>query len=133
MTSTCDTSVLIPALLPWHVAHVAAREAVSAVTSVPAHVLVESFSVLTRLPVGHRISAASAAEALDRLAWTAVSLPPPAHRELIRRASEAGVSGGAIYDGLIGATAQHHGLRLLTRDARARRTYDALSVGYTLV
>ncbi|MEX0427861.1 PIN domain-containing protein [Nocardioides sp. DS6] len=44
-----------------------------------------------------------------------------------------GVGGGATYDALIAATAQHHEHRLLTADRRARATYDALGVDYEVV
>lgn len=37
-----------------------------------------------------------------------------------------GVSGGATYDGLVGATAAEAHLPLLTLDRRARRTYEAV-------
>lgn len=38
------------------------------------------------------------------------------------------VSGGAVYDALVGATALEHRLKLATRDKRALATYRALEV-----
>jgi hypothetical protein len=45
----------------------------------------------------------------------------------------AGISGGAVYDGLIGLTAATAECRLLTRDGRASKTYERLGVDYHLV
>ena len=49
MRWACDTSVLVPALVSWHEAHERARAAIREVSCVPAQVLVECYSVLTRL------------------------------------------------------------------------------------
>jgi predicted nucleic acid-binding protein len=130
---TCDTSVLVPALVSWHPGHAESREAVAQATAVPAHVLMEAYSVLTRLPSPHRVAAAAAAEVLAALALEPVVLPGAAQRTLIAVLGPAGIRGGAVYDALVGATAQHHSLHLVTRDRRARAAYDELGVGYTLV
>jgi len=37
--------------------------------------------------------------------------------------------GDATYDGLVALAAREHGAILVTRDARARSTYEALGVG----
>jgi len=47
--------------------------------------------------------------------------------------SAEGVRGGAIYDALVAATASHQGTTLLTRDHRARVTYDLVGVDYAPV
>lgn len=135
MTSTtCDTSVLIPALASWHPAHAECRKVVMEdVTSLPAQVLVEAYSVLTRLPAPHRIAPAVAERAVTSLALPVVVLSGDQHRDLIASLARASVSGGAVYDGIVAATSREHDLHLLTRDRRARATYDALGVGYTLV
>lgn len=131
---TCDTSVLVPVLLSWHENHRAARRAVlGEVQHVPAHVLLETYSVLTRLPAPHRISPVSAADAVARLPMTALVLPGDAHSGLVNDLGRARVRGGAVYDALVAATARHHGLRLLTRDRRARATYDVVGVEYTVL
>ena len=44
-----------------------------------------------------------------------------------------GIAGGAVYDALVGATANEHGLSLATRDLRALETYRALEVRIELV
>lgn len=47
-----------------------------------------------------------------------------AHRHL----ALLGVAGGATYDGLVALAAREHEAVLVTRDARARPTYEALGV-----
>lgn len=47
-----------------------------------------------------------------------------AHREFARR----GIAGGATNDGLVALAARERGAVLVTRDARARSTYEALGV-----
>jgi hypothetical protein len=37
-----------------------------------------------------------------------------------------GISGGAVYDALVGLVAAEHDVQLATRDARARGTYEAV-------
>ena len=63
---TCDTSVLVPALLSWHPAHEECRAAVVEVAVLPSHVFLETYSVLTRLPAPHRVAARDAAAAVRR-------------------------------------------------------------------
>lgn len=46
---------------------------------------------------------------------------------------EAGIDGGAVYDGYIGLIATEYGETLLTRDTRAVRSYLRLGVNYELV
>lgn len=132
MSATCDTSVLVPALIPWHPDHDTAREAVSRdVTTLTAHVVLECYSVLTRLPAPHRIPPAAAAEAISALTHPVATLPADAHKDLVVRLSRDGIRGGAIYDALVAATSLHHDLTLLTRDRRARPAYDAVGVRCT--
>lgn len=130
---TCDTSVLVPALAAWHRDHEVARAALADVAAIPAHVVLECYSVLTRLPSPHRWDAASAAAVLAALDVEALELHGDGHRQLVAELAHHGVRGGAVYDGLVAATVRHHGLHLVTRDRRARPVYDALGVGYTLL
>ena len=57
-------------------------------------------------------------------------LPARGHMGLIEMASREGLTGGAIYDALIAATVLHAGATLVTRDQRARVTYDRVRVPY---
>lgn len=133
MTATCDTSVLVAALATWHEHHETARDAVRDITVVSAHVLLETYSVLTRLPAGHRLAPSVAAAAIEALPWEAIALPPGDQAISIPRLAEAGIAGGSVYDAQIALTAKHHGLTLLTRDTRARRIYEQLDVTYTML
>lgn len=131
---TCDTSVLVPALLVWHPSHEECRAVVDdGIGVVPGHARLEAYSVLTRLPPPHRMSAADAEATLGQLRLDVVALSGAGHSTLISTLARHDVAGGAVYDGLVAATAEQHGLHLVTRDRRARTTYDALGVRYTLV
>jgi hypothetical protein len=116
----------------WHDRHDAAAEALSEVTALPAHALIEAYAVLTRLPAGLAVPAAAAAAALER---RFPSRPLALHDrgELLRRLAAAGVFGGASYDGLVGLEADAHAETLLTLDARAQRTYQRLGVSFQAV
>jgi len=131
-SATCDTSVLVPALTSQHPDHAGARELLARVAAVPCHVLLETYSVLTRLPAPLRLSAADAARAIEILDVDVVDLPAARQRDLVAECARHRIGGGAVYDALVGATAAHHDLVLLTRDRRARPTYDAVGVRYAL-
>lgn len=59
-----------------------------------------------------------------------LTLRPDAYQELLREALRAGITGGAIYDVLVAATARQAGATLVTRDRRAAPTYEALGVRF---
>ena len=128
-----DTSVAVPAFLPWHEAHDACQHPARG-ASIAAHVLVETYSVLTRLPAPHQLEVSTARELLSRRFDRRVLVPSSRlSRALVERLAEAGVSGGAAYDGVIALTTAEHGAQLLTRDLRAAATYEALGVSFELV
>jgi predicted nucleic acid-binding protein len=52
---------------------------------------------------------------------------------LFRRLAELGITGGSVFDALVGAAAVAHGLPLATRDTRALDVYRALDVELELV
>ncbi len=52
-----DTSVVVAAFASWHEGHRSALAVLARHPRLPAHVAVESFSVLTRLPPPHRAPA----------------------------------------------------------------------------
>lgn len=130
---TCDTSVLVPALLPAHVGFEACREAAQRVTVIPAHVLLETFRVLTALPGVDRVPAAVAAAALEALPWETVQLEAAATLPLISALAAANRGSGAVYDAHIAATCAAHDLLLLTRDQRAVPVYELCGAEYALV
>jgi predicted nucleic acid-binding protein len=123
-----DSSVVIAALTPWHEAHSEARDALRGETvGLPAHVAIETTSALSRMPQGKRIAPSVVLEALERaFADPWLTLTGPEQRAALRRAVEAGVRGGALYDALIAATAARHDATLLSADNRARAAYDAM-------
>jgi predicted nucleic acid-binding protein len=129
-----DTSVVVAAFASWHEGHRDAAAALFRKPRIPAHVLVESFSVLTRLPPPHRAPADLVASFLQqRFREPPLVLPARAHRELVNDASDVGLAGGAIYDALIAATVRHAGATLLTRDQRARPVYERIGVRHRLL
>jgi len=134
VSTAADTSIVLAALLADHDAHEAASRELSACTATIAHVALESYSVLTRLPPPHRAEANTAAAVLGaRLAAAHVALDAQTCASAPKRMAAAGVSGGAAYDGLIALTALEHDLELVSRDTRATRTYRALGVRFRLL
>lgn len=131
---SCDSSVLVAALSTWHPAHAPCLAAArSRVTAVAPHVLTETYATLTRLPSGHRVTPVTALASLKALSYDLLSLPPSRHLALLASLADGGVTGGSAYDGVIAATAAHHGYLLLSLDRRAERTYRAVGVDYELI
>jgi len=134
VSAAADTSIVLPALLSDHEAHQAAAEALSACRTTIAHVALEAYSVLTRLPPPRRAEASTAATVLQaRLAQAFIALDARAYASAPGRLAAAGVSGGSAYDGLIALTALEHDVELISRDTRAARTYRALGVRFRLL
>lgn len=65
---------------------------------------------------------------MTRFPGAPLHLPAKRYMELVATVSREGIAGGAVYDALIAATAQYAGATLVTRDHRARLTYDRLRV-----
>lgn len=129
-----DTSVVIAAFAPWHESHTVARLAVTPDAVVPAHVLTETYAVLTRMPEPFRMDAATVAEYLSRQ-WSGRVIAPNSqlYESLTTAAARAEVTGGGTYDALVGLTAHSFGHELLSLDLRAERTYRSLGIGYRLL
>lgn len=124
-----DTSVAVAIVLADHDAHSETVEAVRDLRlGLAGHAWFETFSVLTRLPHGSRRSPAAVRAILATDFPETRFLEGEGAADLARRLPGLGVAGGAVYDALVAATARAHGLPLLTRDRRARSTYDALGV-----
>ena len=129
-----DTSVVVAAFASWHESHGVAVDHVRAGAVIPAHVLAETFAVLTRMPEPFPIDLDSAATYLHTQ-WHDRILVPDArlYSLLPRAASHARVRGGATYDALVGLTAHQAGCQLVSLDARAERTYRALGIDYRII
>jgi predicted nucleic acid-binding protein len=129
-----DTSVVVAAFATWHVGHGTAAAALARRPRLPAHVALESFSVLTRLPAPHRAPAGVVAEFLNvAFPLAPLTLSGSAQLALVGLAVRAGLAGGAIYDALVAATAKQARATLLTRDRRAFFTYEAVGVRVELL
>lgn len=117
----------MPLLVASHEAHRSVRAwAAGRLLGLCGHALVETYAVLTRLPGDARLDPRDAVRLIDDNVGEHL-LPSPettraAHRELAR----LGVCGGATYDGLVALAARDSGAVLVTRDARARPTYEAV-------
>lgn len=129
-----DTSLMVALFASWHEAHAQARDAVPAQPHLPAHVLLESYSVLTRLPPPHRAPQHVVEAFLQkRFPRKLLILPSAGHRSLLEVVAQRGITGGAVYDALTAAAVKHADGTLLTRDGRAARTYGAVGVDHRWV
>lgn len=124
MPFALDTTIIVASLCSWHPRHDESRKSIESLLNeeppliLPAPVLIEAFSVLTRLPPPHRVSSANAFRSL-RDSFQSLAIVPTidgeAHWEEIERASAKGIGGGAIHDAIIARCAREAGAkRLLT-------------------
>lgn len=97
------------------------------------HAAFETYSVLTRMSESGRIVAADVRRAIEAAFPESCWLTPQDQEDLLRRLADAGVVGGAVYDALVAEAARLDGRVLLTRDRRARSTYDSIGVKYKIV
>lgn len=134
-----DTSVVVAALLPWHRDHEAARtgldEALGDATVIlPSRTLIESYSVLTRLPSPHRLAPADARAVLEgtfRDGARIVNLPEDAFWKLLEDLCDTDVAGGATYDAeIIAAAVEAGATSILTLNQRdfERLVPEAVSI-----
>lgn len=122
-----DTSVAVAALDASHAAHATCREAVRRHRpKLAGHAAFETFSVLTRMPSGMALSPSDATDALVTVFGEPIWLTPDQHMELYTRLRTLGLTGGAVYDALVAGAAEANRCRLLSRDLRARPTYELL-------
>ncbi len=129
---TPDTSVVIGAFASWNEKHEAAIEALGDVRDLVAHVELEAYSVLTRLPEPLRAEAGLVAEYLrENFSGERLVLPEGERLSLVERLAGLSISGGAVYDASVAVTAAHHERSLLSCDLRAARTYDKLGIEVT--
>jgi predicted nucleic acid-binding protein len=135
MTVTADTSVIVAALASWHEHHDVAFSAVGRVDGIVAHCLLETYSVLTRLPAPHQLSGAVVSKYLDATfgQYPVFGLPPEDQRKLVATCVAHGLRGGQVYDAVIAASCARANAKLLTLDGRARQTYTALSIEHELI
>jgi predicted nucleic acid-binding protein len=121
-----DSSVIIAGVLSWHDFHeraiVALEEAVAGRRLLmPLPVLIESYSVLTRLPAPHRLRPEVAFELLHASFASArvISLSPATAWTFLQHSVDTATVGGRVYDAVIASTAIEAGAsELLTFNAR---------------
>ncbi len=129
-----DTSVAVAALDAGHAAHAACRGVVrERRPALAGHAAFETFSVLTRMPGSLGVDAPTAAAAIAAVFPEVAWLEPSAATALLSRIGSIGITGGAVCDALVGEAARTNDRRLLTRDGRARRTYELLGVDFELI
>ncbi len=113
-----DTSCMVAAVSSWHEHHDRARGEIEnrlarkhqMIVAGPA--LIETYSVLTRLPPPHRIAPAAVLSILEAnfiRGVKTIALSAPAYATLLKSAPDAGVSGGRAYDAVIAACARKAG------------------------
>ena len=121
-----DSSVLIAGLLSWHEFHQRAFNALEKAIArrrllLPLPALVESYSVMTRLPSPHRLRPEIAYQLLRDSFGGArvVGLAPRKVWMFLGECATAGTAGGRVYDAVIASTAvAAHARELLTFNPR---------------
>jgi len=129
-----DTSVAVAALDSGHAAHAGCHEAVKRHRpGLAGHAAFETYSVITRMPGALAVDGPTAAEVLARTFPQVLWMDAGQAAALLARCGPLGIVGGAVYDALVGEAARTAGCRLLTRDQRARRTYELIGVDHEVV
>ncbi len=124
-----DSSVAVAAFGDWNELNAPARAVLDKGATIPAHALLETYSVLTAFPPPHRAHPSVVEQWID--SRFRKILPPPGaeeHRALLRLLAKNGRIGGAVYDALVALTARLAGATLVTADRRATSLYALVGV-----
>ncbi len=117
---------------PFYTQAVATLPTIRSKGQLIAHTMAEAFSVLTRQKNSR--PPADVLRYLDQfLGQQPIGLTPASYPKVLKALADGGIVGGSIYDGLIAAAAKQSGLRLLSLDRRAVRTYAMLDVDYEIL
>jgi predicted nucleic acid-binding protein len=128
-TVLLDTSTAIALVVEDHEAHAATLKAMHGRhLGLAGHAWFETYSVLTRLPAGLRRSPNDVIRLLAHNFPASGFLGEAESTDLGAELARLGISGGAVYDALVGAAARQHGRLLVSSDARARPVYEALGL-----
>ena len=130
-----DTSVVVAAITASDsVVLSRCRAALDASSAPVAHVLIESFSVLTRLPPPWRLRP-DAAHAFLSSAFPdpPIALSSRGYWFVIGTMAGEESAGGKVYDAVVARTAFEAGQVLLTRDVRAAQTYGLMEAEFVLL
>ena len=129
-----DTSAALAFVQPSHAAHATTYAAlIDRPKGLAGHAAFEAFSVLTRLPPPDRLTPQAARRLIEVDFPHTRFLSSEGSAALVAQLAASGVSGGAVYDALVAAAAAEHGLRLVSRDARAAGTYRAMGADLELL
>lgn len=129
-----DTSIAVALVVADHENHAAANATVGrAKLGLAGHAAFETFSVLTRLPGASRRSAQAIQRVLNVNFPVTVFVSARRQSDLLIELATLGVSGGSVYDALVGAAAVEAKMPLVSADRRALETYRALGVDVELV
>jgi len=126
-----DSSVAIAAFGDWHALNGPAVRILDEGAEIPAHVRLETYSVLTGFPPPHRAPAELVVTWLaDR--FSKVLAPPSSQeqKEILTLLAGAGRIGGAVYDALVALTVKRAGATLVTADRRAASIYELVGVSF---
>lgn len=129
-----DSSTAIALLSRDHPSHAEVKRACAGQRlGLAGHAVFETYSVLTRMPGAARRTRAAAQRYIDAEFAASVPLPPRVALDAISTFARQGISGGAVYDGLVGLAARAAGIALISCDRRAASTYAALGVDVRLI
>ena len=115
-----DATVIVAALVAWHERHEPAAAALEAALArkslvIPAPVLTESYSLMTRLPAQHRLTHADAFHLL-RSSFATARTAAPRTRDtwaMLRRFSVTPVGGSDVHDALLLEVVRDAGAKVL--------------------
>jgi len=129
-----DTSVAVPRLLTTHPLYRVTMDLIGfRKAHLAGHALNETYAVLTRLPGDARMPPKDVVRLLEHNFGPPLLLPPETARAAPQIFAELGITGGAVYDGLVALAARENDAILITRDARASAVYDAIGVELEIV
>lgn len=129
-----DTSAAVALCLASADGHDAVIDrSAGAVLGLAGHTAPETYSVLTRLPGSQRLSAAVALKVIAQNFPASHHLSADRASTALSELADAGVSGGAVYDGLVALAAREAGIVLLSRDRRASPVYGRIGTRFELI
>lgn len=128
-----DSSILVAGFASWHEFHKVAQATLDDETRVSAHALLETYSVLTRLPPPHRVDPSVAFDFLKQWFHECKQLDAEGHMDFFAQLPRRRIAGGSVYDALIAWTAVAQNATLVTCDRRALDTYEKCDASIELV
>jgi predicted nucleic acid-binding protein len=129
-----DTSAAVALVVTGHAHHQTTLDALDGrELGLSGHAWFETFAVLTGLPAPARRRPADVLAIMRHNFPLTRFLSADATAALVERVHTLGLSGGAVYDALVGAAALEHDLHLVSRDHRAATLYDRLGVALELL